>query len=231
MFAPVSLRWALLGALFTAIFGSPYDVRFIDYNLNLNPDTNAPVTSFSASWEGHSYFSSPVNWRSLPTYTVLMDRWADGDPSRNDYDGTMYEWDMMSNQLRYGGDIQGFLGAGGRTLDYVQSMGIKALYVAGTPFINMPWQYDQYSALDFTILAPHFGTIDDWRQLVTELHNRGVSSFSLRNIEFILRAWAEHNSRRSTGRRSGVRGSLAGGGSKTGARRADLSELDKRTDS
>ena len=33
--------------------------------------------------------------------------------------------------------------------------------IAGTPLINMPWQYDQYSTLDFSIPEPHFGTTDD----------------------------------------------------------------------
>ena len=157
------------------VSSSPYDARYSQHNLNTNPDPLAPVTSFAGAWENHTYFPSPSNWRSLPTYTILMDRWVDGDPTLNDYDRTLYEWDIMANQIRHGGDIQGLLGASGRTLDYLQGMGVKALYIAGTPFINMPWQYDQYSALDFSILEPHFGTIDDWRNLVTELHKREVS--------------------------------------------------------
>ena len=165
----------LLLSLAVIVSSSPYDARYTQHNLNTNPDPLAPVKSFTGAWENHTYFPSPSNWRSLPTYTILMDRWVDGDPTLNDYDGTMYEWDVMANQIRHGGDIQGLLGSSGRTLDYLQGMGVKALYIAGTPFINMPWQYDQYSALDFSILEPHFGTIDDWRTLVTELHNRGVS--------------------------------------------------------
>jgi alpha-1,3-glucan synthase len=29
-----------------------------------------------------------------------------------------------------------------RSLDYLQGMGVKALYIAGTPWLNMPWQAD-----------------------------------------------------------------------------------------
>ncbi len=55
----------------------------------------------------------------------------------------------MANQLRHGGDLQGFVDS----LDYVQSTGIKGLYLAGSAFINLPWASDGYSPLDFTLLV------------------------------------------------------------------------------
>ena len=50
----------------------------------------------------------------------------------------------------------------------------QGLYIAGSPFINTPWGYDQYSPLDLTILDPHFGTIDMWRTAIDEIHSRGM---------------------------------------------------------
>ena len=50
----------------------------------------------------------------------------------------------------------------------------KGLYIAGSPFINQPWGYDQYSPLDLSILDPHFGTIDVWRNAVEEIHKRSM---------------------------------------------------------
>ena len=76
----------------------------------------------------------------------------------------------MANQLRHGGDVAGFVDS----LDYLQGMGIKAVYVAGSAFINLPWESDGYSPIDFTLLDHHFGNIDDWRNAVTEIHNRGM---------------------------------------------------------
>jgi alpha-1,3-glucan synthase len=92
----------------------------------------------------------------------------------------------MGTQLRHGGDLRGLVDS----LDYLQGMGIKAsreeywmmeladgeqgLYVAGSPHINMPWGADAYSPLDLTLLDHHFGTIEDWRAAVIEVHRRGM---------------------------------------------------------
>jgi alpha-1,3-glucan synthase len=51
---------------------------------------------------------------------------------------------------------------------------IKGLYVAGTPFINLPWKSDSYSPLDFTLLDHHFGKIAEWRAAIDEIHRRGM---------------------------------------------------------
>lgn len=73
---------------------APYSAEWVDYNLNTNTDANASVTDYSGSWTGHTYEPSPTNWRSLPVYTLILDRWLDGAPERNDVMGTMYEWDV-----------------------------------------------------------------------------------------------------------------------------------------
>ncbi|KAG8728436.1 Cell wall alpha-1,3-glucan synthase ags1, partial [Ceratobasidium sp. 428] len=38
----------------------------------------------------------------------------------------------------------------------------------------MPWQADSYSPIDFSVLDPHWGNIDDWRALVDAIHARGM---------------------------------------------------------
>lgn len=111
-----------------------------------------------------------------------------GDPTNDNINKTAFEHDLNSNQMRHGGDLQGLLD----TLDYIQGMGVKVcqnkpfhlpnylltrrqgLYIAGSPFINQPWGYDQYSPLDLSILDPHFGTLDTWRMAITEIHARNM---------------------------------------------------------
>ena len=56
----------------------------------------------------------------------------------DDANGTHFEHDLNANQLRHGGDVQGFVDS----LDYLQGMGIKGIYLAGSAFINLPWEYD-----------------------------------------------------------------------------------------
>lgn len=53
-------------------------------------------------------------------------------------------------------------------------MGYRTIYIAGTPWVNMPWQSDGYSALDFTLLDPHYGTLAEWRAAIDKIHSKGM---------------------------------------------------------
>lgn len=160
---------ACLWSLVASVRAAPYNESLTDYNLNTNANAQSPL-DYDTSHTPSSYNPSPANWRAIPFYTILMDKFADGDPSNNDYFGTMYEYDWRETQLRYGGDLKGLEAK----LDYLAGMGIKGIFASGTPFLNMPWQADSYSALDFTLLDPHWGTIADWRAVIDAVHARGM---------------------------------------------------------
>ncbi|KAI0079915.1 glycoside hydrolase family 13 and glycosyltransferase family 5 protein [Panus rudis PR-1116 ss-1] len=165
-------RWcsALLSVLSLAslALASPYRDDLTDYNINTNQNAQNPL-EYTTS-KRSSYTPSPDNWRELPFYTILLDKFADGDPSNNDYFGTMFEYDWRETQLRVGGDLKGLVAR----LDYIQGMGVKAIFISGTPFLNMLWQADSYSPLDQTVLDPHWGTLADWRNVIDEIHSRGM---------------------------------------------------------
>ena len=128
--------WPLLAAIVAA---SPYRSDIVEYNLNTNQDAQSPL-EYSTNRRA-SYTPSPDNWRALPVYTILMDKFADGDPSNNDFFGTPYENDWRETQLRNGGDLKGLVAK----LDYLAGMGIKVIFISGTPFLNMLWQADSES--------------------------------------------------------------------------------------
>ncbi|EIW51684.1 glycoside hydrolase family 13 and glycosyltransferase family 5 domain-containing protein [Trametes versicolor FP-101664 SS1] len=164
------VRTALLSLLACVQWGnaSPYRADLVDYNINTNQNAQSPL-EYSTPQRAN-YTGSPENWRSVPFYTILLDKFADGDPSNNDYFETMYEWDWRETQLRFGGDLKGLVSK----LDYIQGMGMKGIFISGTPFINMLWQADSYSPLDFTVLDPHWGTLADWQSTIDEIHARGM---------------------------------------------------------
>ncbi|KAH9946048.1 glycoside hydrolase family 13 and glycosyltransferase family 5 protein [Epithele typhae] len=164
------LRTALLSLLTCAHFGaaSPYRSDLVDYNLNVNQNAASPL-EYSTN-KLSSYTKSPSNWRAIPFYTILTDKFADGDPSNNDYFGTIFEWDWRETQLRSGGDLKGLVGK----LDYLYGMGIRGIFISGTPWINMPWQADSYSPLDFSVLDPHWGTLADWQATIKQIHDHGM---------------------------------------------------------
>jgi alpha-1,3-glucan synthase len=169
-----------------AIQAHEYREDLAPWNLNENQNAGTNVLEYSTSRPSGRYTPSPANWRQLPFYSLLLDKFADGDPSNNDFFNSTWESDANELNLRYGGDIRGLE----RHLDYIQGMGMRGVYIAGTPFLNMPWQADSeqgplaelhvlithpgFSALDFSLLDPHWGAIDDWRSFIDELHVRDM---------------------------------------------------------
>jgi alpha-1,3-glucan synthase len=119
------------------VFASPYRSDLVDYNLNVNQNASDP-TEYDSERSNTTYTPSPQNWRALPTYTILLDKFADGDPSNNDFFKSVYEYDIRETQLRFGGDLKGLVSR----LDYLHGMGIRVIFMSGTPFLNMIWQAD-----------------------------------------------------------------------------------------
>lgn len=119
--ALLTMARALIACLFaTAVQSLRYDPAYADYNLNQNKEAVNPVDFDGDRGTGFTYFPSPKDWR-IPTYTLFLDRYANGDPSNDNANGTVFEQDITSNQLRHGGDLQGLVDS----LDYIQGMGMK----------------------------------------------------------------------------------------------------------
>ncbi|RAL03720.1 alpha-1,3-glucan synthase [Aspergillus ibericus CBS 121593] len=168
LFTPIT-RFLSLVALSSHLAQSlPHLPDQVNWNLNQNQTATDPL-DYAGQWDGHSYHPSPENWR-FPFYTIFLDRFVNGDPSNDDANGTQWEHILTSNQFRHGGDALGLMD----TFDYLQGMGIKGLYLAGTPYINFPWGADGYSPLDLTLMDHHYGTIEDWRTMISEAHQRGM---------------------------------------------------------
>ncbi len=118
-------------------------------------------------------------------YFVLPDRFENGDPS-NDRGGIKGDrlatgFDPAHKGFYHGGDIKGLI----KRLDYLQGMGITAIWFAPI-FKNKPVQgpkgdesagYHGYWVTDFTSVDPHFGTNADFKALVDEAHRRGMKVY------------------------------------------------------
>ena len=113
-----------------------YDPAYVGHNLNENQTAVHPL-DYWGEWANHTYNPSPTNWR-FPFYTLFLDRFVNGDPENDNANGTMFEHDPSQTQLRHGGDIMGLMDS----LDYLQGMGIRGVYLAGSAFMNLPWQAD-----------------------------------------------------------------------------------------
>lgn len=158
----------LLGSLITLISGYHYDLDYIAYNLNTNRTARDPVDYWGERYN-HEYTPSPSNWR-FPVYTLMLDRFVNGDPYNDNTNDTAFEKDINNNQMRHGGDLRGLFDS----LDYIQGMGVKGIYLAGSVLLNLPWVYDGYSPVDLSLLDPHHGYLQLWHSVVDAIHQRGM---------------------------------------------------------
>ncbi|HZF16375.1 MAG TPA: alpha-amylase family glycosyl hydrolase [Steroidobacteraceae bacterium] len=118
-------------------------------------------------------------------YFLLPDRFENGDPA-NDRGGLKGDrlktgFDPTSKGFYNGGDLKGLRAR----LDYIQSLGATAIWLAPI-FKNKPVQgapgeesagYHGYWVTDFTRVDPHFGTAADLHALVDDAHRRGLKVY------------------------------------------------------
>jgi neopullulanase len=118
-------------------------------------------------------------------YFLLPDRFANGDPA-NDRGGLRGDrlttgFDPAHKGFYHGGDLAGLTAR----LDYVQSLGATAIWLAPI-FRNKPVQgargqesagYHGYWVTDFTRVDPHFGTEREMQALVSAAHARGMKVY------------------------------------------------------
>lgn len=113
---PLGLVLGLLAATSTALI---YHPDYLEYNLNQNQTATHPL-DYWGEWENHQFTASPEDWR-FPFYTLFIDKYVNGNPENDNINGTVYEHDLNSNQMRHGGDVEGLMDS----LDYLQGMGVK----------------------------------------------------------------------------------------------------------
>lgn len=99
-------------------------------------------------------------WQSRTIYQLLTDCFARNNGDTNPcYD--------LSNYC--GG---GFVGIT-NNLDYIQNMGFDAIWISPI-ILNTPTCYHGYCAQDFFQINPHFGTEQEFINLVNALHSRSM---------------------------------------------------------
>jgi len=116
---PSQIPWRVVLILILSASALRFDPEQVGFNLNENETATDPL-DYWGEWANHSFESSPENWR-IPVYTLFLDRFVNGDPTNDDANGTQFEHDLMSNQLRHGGDVLGLIDS----FDYIQGMGVK----------------------------------------------------------------------------------------------------------
>jgi hypothetical protein len=102
-------------------------------------------------------------WQDETIYSILVDRFNNGD-NANDY-----EVNTKDPQAYHGGDFEGII----KQLDYIKEMGFTTILLSPV-FDNGSKGYHGYWTHDFTKPEEHFGTMETFKRLVDEVHNRDM---------------------------------------------------------
>ncbi|HWO75063.1 MAG TPA: alpha-amylase family glycosyl hydrolase [Bacillus sp. (in: firmicutes)] len=102
-------------------------------------------------------------WQDEMIYFLMVDRFNNGDTSND------FQVNMKDPYAYHGGDFQGII----EKLDYLKDMGFTAIWL--TPiFDNSEKGYHGYWIQDFYNTEEHFGTMDEFKELVEEAHKRDI---------------------------------------------------------
>ena len=102
-------------------------------------------------------------------YLIMPDRFANGDPSNDVWDGVPIERHEPFG--RHGGDIAGIE----QRLDYIKDLGLTAIWLNPVLENKMPrGSYHGYATTDFYRVDPRFGTNEDYRRMIESAHQKGI---------------------------------------------------------
>ena len=111
-------------------------------------------------------FTTPEWVKDGVFYQIFPERFANGDATNDPQE--VVPWGETPNRNNYfGGDLQGIL----QNLDYLQQLGINAIYL--TPIFEANTNH-KYDTTDYLKVDPHFGDIETLKCLVQACHERGI---------------------------------------------------------
>lgn len=108
-------------------------------------------------------------------YMIMPDRFADGNPDNNYVKELKepYIVDRSAQGARHGGDLAGIR----NHIDYIDSLGVTAVWL--NPVLENDMKggsYHGYATTDYYRTDPRFGSNEEYKTLISELHNRGIKT-------------------------------------------------------
>lgn len=124
---------------------------------------------FVMPWMNDSDIARTPAWvNDTVWYQIFPERFCNGNEALNPA-GTLpwREEGSVRNSEFFGGDLPGIT----KKLDYLQELGITGIYL--TP-INASPSSHKYDTADYFKIDEHFGTEEDFKELVAGAHERGI---------------------------------------------------------
>ena len=103
-------------------------------------------------------------------YLITPDRFANGDASNDIVTGIRDDYNPESHSARHGGDLAGII----QHLDYLQDLGVTAIWLNPVLENRGKNSYHGYATTDYYKIDPRFGTNQLYKEFVSEAHRRGL---------------------------------------------------------
>lgn len=110
-------------------------------------------------------------------YLLMPDRFVNGNHDLDSVPGMMeptvsryHKEKNPDDSGRHGGDIQGIR----QSLDYLQDLGITAIWPTPVQTNDGPVSYHGYAITDYYQIDPRLGSNEEYKTLVKECHSRGL---------------------------------------------------------
>ncbi|HAS6149967.1 TPA: cyclomaltodextrin glucanotransferase [Vibrio vulnificus] len=130
--------------------------------------SSAVLANTSTQAESGSF----LDFRQETIYFVFLDRFSDGDASNN-VGRNPATYDPNNLKKYVGGDLRGLI----NQLPYLKSLGVTAIWItppvdnADNLDVNGGAAYHGYWGKDFFRVDEHFGTLDDFKELIAKMHS------------------------------------------------------------
>lgn len=99
-------------------------------------------------------------------YHIFPDSFADGHRQITGH-GTKINEDGVEYRSNLGGNLKGIV----ENLDYISQLGANCIYI--NPIFRAN-SYHKYDTVDYMDIDPCFGTLEEFKELVRQCHNRGI---------------------------------------------------------
>ncbi|GGD53026.1 glycoside hydrolase family 13 protein [Muriicola marianensis] len=157
---------------------------FLDLSISRDASPGEIHLVFSKAGKPDITFSYPIKERIFKPeeyvgfssedaiYLITPDRFANGDTS-NDIDPSLQEKKInrKDDYARHGGDIRGMIDH----LDYIADLGFTAIWPSPLLINDMPREsYHGYAITDYYRVDPRFGTLDEYKELVSKARAMGI---------------------------------------------------------
>ncbi len=143
----------------------PRNYNLIFFNDDIEKEFSYQILQREILPEEHQGFSNED-----VIYLIFADRFCDGNSANNTICDSLDQFTSSDLDGRKGGDIEGIISK----LNYLNELGVTAIWI--TPMLenNMWMSYHGYAATDLYKIDPRFGSNELYKNLVDEAHKQGI---------------------------------------------------------